>query len=275
MIDLTTIKYFLEFYKQGSLLKASSSLHISQPSLSRAMKRLEDDLNLALFNRKENKLTINENGEKLKPYFENLMMVENSIISYAENLRNENCTIRIGLTAPGPLFVINTKFNKKNHRLQIEYLPEEKIIERIKIGVLDIGFINNPINDEKIVSRKFVDEQLYASLSPTHSLAKIKEGIYFKDLDGQSFLIGNTVGIWNDIVRKHLTNSHFYIQDMDALAEVVSSSSLPAFVTNLSMDFKNEMERVYIPIIDKEAKLSFYLVCLKKEEKEIRECITL
>lgn len=193
MINLIEVYYFLEFINEGSLLKASKKLHISQPSLSRAMQSLERELDLNLFDRTGNKITLNQNGIELKPYFENLILMEKSIKTLSSNLRDKNCLIMIGLTAPGPLFVINDKFNKKKHQLQIQYLKEDEIIERTRLGILNIGFINKEINDEKLVSKKFIDEQLYIYLPSDHFLSKKKDGVTFKDIDGQSFLLGKEI----------------------------------------------------------------------------------
>lgn len=274
MINLEDINYFLEFFKEGSLLKASQKLNISQPSLSRAIKRLEDELDLELFDRTGNKLIPNENALYLKPYFENMMLLENTIVSTADNIRHETCTIRIGLTAPGPLFILCDKIERKGHKYQIQYLPEEEILNQLKLEVIDVGFINKEYNDEKIISSNFLTERLSVSLPKTHFLSKISEGVYFKDIDGQSFLLGNSIGIWEDLVRRKMPNSRFYLQDMDALSEIVSSSNLPAFVTNASRNLDIE-NRVYIPLLDEDASIDFYLVTLRKDEKEIKDCMGL
>ena len=44
MIDLYLLEYLLAFYQEGSLLKASEKLHLSQPSLTRSMQKLESQL---------------------------------------------------------------------------------------------------------------------------------------------------------------------------------------------------------------------------------------
>lgn len=274
MLDLDSIKYFLEFFEEGSLLKASKKLNISQPSLSRSIKKLEDELGVTLFDRTGNKLIPNANAVNLKPYFENMLLLEKTIISTADNLRHETCTIRIGLTAPGPLYILSEKIERKGHKYQIEYLSEEEIINQLKLEVIDVGFINGHYEDKDITSKEFLTEKLSVSLPKTHFLAGMKEGVHFKDIDGQSFLLSNSTGKWESVVREEMPNSRFYMQDGDALAEIVSASSLPAFVTNVSKNLDDD-NRVYIPILDEEASLTFYMATLKKEEKEIMRCMGL
>lgn len=62
---------------------------------------------------------------------------------------------------------------------------------------------------------------------------------------------------------------------MDYLTDVVSSSSLPSFITNITFNLKTNKNRVAIPIIDNEAKIPFYMLLLKSEEEAIRKFITI
>jgi DNA-binding transcriptional LysR family regulator len=57
------MKYIYEIYKQGSFSKAAKKLFITQPALSIAVRKVEKDLNMPLFNRKHNALTLTDAGE--------------------------------------------------------------------------------------------------------------------------------------------------------------------------------------------------------------------
>ena len=63
MIELYELRQFAAFADTGALSGAAEILHLSQPVLSRNMKKLEDELGIILFERKKNKLELNENGE--------------------------------------------------------------------------------------------------------------------------------------------------------------------------------------------------------------------
>lgn len=63
MIELYELRQFATFADTGALSGAAEILHLSQPALSRNMKKLEDELGIILFERKKNKLELNENGE--------------------------------------------------------------------------------------------------------------------------------------------------------------------------------------------------------------------
>ena len=61
MIELYELRQFVTFADTGTLSEAAKILHLSQPALSRNMKKLEDDLGIFLFERKRNKLELNNN----------------------------------------------------------------------------------------------------------------------------------------------------------------------------------------------------------------------
>ena len=99
----------------------------------------------------------------------------------------------------------------------------------------------------------------------------MKNGVYWKDIDGQSFLLFSYVGVWNSILEKNLFKAH-YIKNADKndLEELTAYSSIPAFVTDISSKFKSTDNRINIPILDEDAKLNFYIV-YKKNNYKVQE----
>ena len=63
MIELYELRQFAAFAECGTLSEAAEKLHLSQPALSRNMKKLEEDLGVPLFVCRKNKLEFNENGQ--------------------------------------------------------------------------------------------------------------------------------------------------------------------------------------------------------------------
>ena len=68
MIEIYLLEQFCAFAKCGTLLKASEELHVTQPTLSRSMKKLEQELGVTLFHRKNSKLSLNETGKLAAEY---------------------------------------------------------------------------------------------------------------------------------------------------------------------------------------------------------------
>ena len=62
MIEFNQLEHLVAIAKNKTISKAAEELFISQPGLTRSMQRLEEDLGLSLFNRKKNKIELNDNG---------------------------------------------------------------------------------------------------------------------------------------------------------------------------------------------------------------------
>ena len=65
MIELEQLKQLIAFATYGTLSKAAKELYISQPALSRSIQKLEKTLGVELFDRKKNKMELNQNGKLL------------------------------------------------------------------------------------------------------------------------------------------------------------------------------------------------------------------
>ena len=73
MIEIFLLEQFVAFAKNGTLSRAAMDLHISQPALSRSMKKLEDEFGVSLFNREKSKITLNDTGKIAAQYAEKVL----------------------------------------------------------------------------------------------------------------------------------------------------------------------------------------------------------
>lgn len=273
MIDNKLLEYLIVFYKEGSLLKASEVLHLSEPSLSKAMKSLEDEIGLKIFDRKKNKLSLNEDGLKLLPFINEVINSDRILVKKAQEIKEKQNKISIGYTAPGIFYKYSDIFMNKIIKVEISTIldEEDNLIKDIANDKYDVIFINKEIKNDGFVCRKIFQEHLYISIPPTHFLSGMKNGVYWKDIDGQSFLLFSYVGVWSSILEKNLFKAH-YIKNADKndLEELTAYSSIPAFVTDISSKFKSTANRINIPILDEDAKLNFYIV-YKKNNYKVQE----
>lgn len=266
MINTYLLEYFLAFYEEGSLLKASEKLHVSQPSLTRAMQKLELELDLKIFDRNINKITLNSNGLILVDYARDILALNNLLEEKAKELKRNELLIHIAMTAPGILYYYPYFFFNNHEKYTSKIIDQNTCIKEIKEGLIDIAFINEYYEEEGIKCEKIIDEKLYVCLPKEHFLSK-KESVTFKELDGQSFLLANDLGVWDDVVKRKLSNSKFFKLDKENVSEVAKYSSIPNFLTNITAKFDNLEDKVKIPIIDDESTLSFYVIYRTNKKK--------
>lgn len=101
MLELGQLEQLLAVAEHGTLSAAAEAIHLSQPSMSRSMKKLEDDLQVILFERRKNKITLNENGklavECARKVLDQLRQMENQVRAFDRSHR----TISVGGMRPG------------------------------------------------------------------------------------------------------------------------------------------------------------------------------
>ena len=83
---------------------AAGQLHLSQPALSRSMQKLEEELQVTLFDRKKNKIALNQNGELAVQQARRVMQQARDLVEQVRALDRSRHTISIGSCAPAPLW---------------------------------------------------------------------------------------------------------------------------------------------------------------------------
>lgn len=247
-------------------------MHISQPGLTRSIQRLEEDLGLKLFDRKKNKVTINNNGILAVKYAKRILDERDDMVLQLQRNDKSQHIISIGSCAPAPIWGLNHIFNKIYPEIKItdEVNPQEDILLK---GLEDLKYsiivVNRPIDDEKYICINLFEEYLYLSVPPAHPLALFNE-ISFKELDGQSILLLSRIGFWNEICLKEIPNSHLLVQENnEVFNELTKLSALPNFRSNITILRENEEEnRISIPITDQSAHVNYYAI-FKKENKKL------
>lgn len=271
MIELNQLKQLLVIEKEETLSKASEILFISQPALTRSMQKLEKELGVSLFDRKKNKITLNDNGKEAIKYAKKIINETNKMKESLIQFDNKNRNFYIGTYAPAPLWPIEHLIKKHYPYATfrsdlLDY--EDKLIEGLTKDKYSMIILHHPINDENLSYFKIFDEHLYLSVPLNHKFAN-KKSITFQELDGTSVLLRSKLGYWRTLKEKCIPNSALLFQDDEfILEELIKSSTLPSFRTNISLLRYNDNDsRVYIPFTNQEANVSFYAIYKKENEK--------
>lgn len=270
-MDLQQLKQLVTIADLKTLSKAAEELLISQPALTRSIQRLEEELDVQLFDRKKNKITLNDNGKLAVEYARRILDESNDMINQLRIYDRSKRMINIGSCAPAPIWGLEYIFHQLYPDIKVtSHLDsnETLLLERLENHEYSIIVINHPLENENYECLKLFDENLYLTVPPAHPLAMCKE-ISFSDLNGESILLLSKIGFWNEICLKMLPDSHLLFQDNhDIFDELANVSALPNFSSNITMiSHINKRNRVFIPITDKEAYASYYVIFSKKNRK--------
>ena len=115
MIDLYLLEELVAFAKYGTLAKTAESLAVTQPTITRGMQKLEDELGVKIFNRQPNRITLTKVGEFAAKEAEKIISVNQNYKQKVKKYALSEDIITIAANAPGPLIILNSlKLNSIN-----------------------------------------------------------------------------------------------------------------------------------------------------------------
>lgn len=274
MIELEQLKQLEAFSQYGTLSKAAENLHISQPTLTRSMQKLEDEFGVPLFRRTKNRLEFNENGELAADYAKRILEQSDIMLERVRALYRAGRTISIGSCAPMPMLaaVQNAARQYPNMTISSECKDCTPLVEGLRSGLYQIIILTYHPKEKDLHVRESGSESLFFAFPHGHRFAD-RSGIYMKEIDGENMLLYSDIGFWHRLPREKMPHSRFLVQtDRFAFEELVASSILPCFVSDAALagDWETA-DRVLVPILDPEASVTYYMVCLKSMLPKVKK----
>ena len=257
-MEFYLLEQLMAVYTEGSLNAAAKALHLTQPTLTRSMQKLERELGVPLFQRTPNQVRLNENGLTAVNYARRILQDEKEM---KENI-GKNQRLTVGCNAPGPGMIVRKEFPGAT------VLPVQTtrvLLEELRKGKIDLLITSEVLEDLDLFRAEMCEEHLYISVPEKHPLTKYFS-LTYAQVDGMSFVMVDEIGIWKEVVKRQMPHSTFLLQDsVDALSEIVLASTIPSFATNITLQYLHatETSRRYIPFTGKESSLSFSMYCLR------------
>lgn len=262
MLDLEALEKLIAFDTYGTLSKTSEEIHISQPTLTRTMKQVEDDFGVPLFIREKNRLTLNETGKEAVKVARELIDSAHKGIQNVQDFHQRLHTIVVESCAPAPIWRYLPEISGKypNNTISSKILDEKEVEEDLINGKCDIGITIHQIDG--MDNMEYFSEQLYVCVPLNHPMAD-KESVCMHELNGYNCLLRSQLGFWDRLCRDKMPSSKFLVQTIDEeFFELVKSSSLLCF----SSDYFSENSEIFNSrkrIIIEDAKVTYYIVIKK------------
>ncbi|MDH0759182.1 MULTISPECIES: LysR family transcriptional regulator [Pseudomonas] len=192
-MNLRTLRVFVEVVRQGGFSQAAEVVSLTQSSVSKAVRTLEDELGTPLLNRIGHKSELTAAGEIAFRRALVLLAERNDLIAEINELRDlKGGTLRIGLppVGCGVLFAqMFATYRSRYPRVNIELIEHgsKKLRECLEAGEVDLAALLIPI-DETFAYQQVRNEPLVAVLPGAHSLSRRKR-INFSDLADSPFIL--------------------------------------------------------------------------------------
>lgn len=272
-IEIYLLEQLDAFARHGTLAAASEELHLTQPTLTRSMQKLESQLGVPLFERENKKIGLNENGRLAADYAARILSVENEMKHRLTLLEKSRRTLSFGSVSPGPVKELVPLFSDlfSDKIIQSEMKESGELIEGLNNDIYHMIVLNYPIERKGLFCKKVFSERLYYCFVPTDHPVDTN-GIYFRDINGRSILMPIGCGFWEQIVAENMPDSKVILQDGNETINLISKhSDLAAFSSDIAIKHNIIRPfRVIIPILDDAAKADYYCVCRENDKEIIR-----
>ncbi|MCM3568449.1 LysR family transcriptional regulator [Neobacillus mesonae] len=197
-MDIRQLRYFAVVVKEGSFSRAAEVLHISQPSLSNAIMKLENEIGFPLLERNTRGFSLTDAGHIFyKRSMDMLMRFSNLQMELKDMQEVGTGLISIGHIESSkywmPKVVKNFKNEFPNIHLQFkDILGQEKVLEALKQYSVHLTITNQPIHHEKILLTPLYTENFILLFHKNDEYLSQKNSITLKDLTDKELIISTT-----------------------------------------------------------------------------------
>lgn len=203
-MELYSLQVFLTVATEKSFSRAAEKLYRTQPAVSLAVQRLEQELGEKLINRSGKDLILTDAGRSVLEFarrFQSLQLeLDNSLAELRDNSAGR---LTIGANESTALYLLKhiERYRElyPKVKVQIRRSLSSKIPGELLDGNLELGMISYDPGDERLKAKVIYTDALAFVVSPKHRLAHRKT-VSISDLGDESFIAHNVVSPYRDVV---------------------------------------------------------------------------
>lgn len=254
------LRIFIEVADSGKMSLAAAKFYISQPTVSQAIRELEQHYNTLLFERLSKRLFITPAGEKLLTY---ARLVVKQFDELEEFMASTSLTakIRIGATITVGSCLLPTILNNlKSNCPDIEaysYVGNTRMVEnKLLKSDLDVALVEGKIKHPDLVSIPMIDDFLVLACSKNHPFAK-KKVIHIEELKEQPFVMREQGSGTRELFEDYLASQHIPIK-------IAEEANCPSSIIHAILD-NNYLSAISIRLLEENIKAQKIHVILNHE----------
>ncbi|MFC6861108.1 LysR substrate-binding domain-containing protein [Zunongwangia atlantica] len=193
-MTITQLHYVLAVAEHKNFTRAAQKVFVTQPTLSMQIQKLEEELDVLIFDRSKKPIELTETGKKIVTQARNIVNESDRIQDIVDQQKGFiGGAFRLGIIPTVmptllPMFINNFIKKYPKVKLQIEELHTEAIIEKLKEGHLDAAIAATPLNIDGIKENVLYYEPFVGYIPPSHRLHN-EYKIDVNDLDIDDILL--------------------------------------------------------------------------------------
>jgi LysR family hydrogen peroxide-inducible transcriptional activator len=263
-MTLTELRYIVAVARERHFGRAAEACFVSQPTLSVAIKKLEEELELKLFERGANEVTVTPLGEQIVRQAQTVLEQAAAIKEIAKTGKDPLAgPLRLGIIYTiGPYLLPELVRQVIAQSPQMPLMLQEnftvKLLEMLRTGELDCAILAEPFPDTGLATAALYDEPFMAAVPANHPLAE-RPSISAEELKRQTMLLLGTGHCFRDHVLEVCPEFARFSSDAEGIRKSFEGSSLETIkhmvasgmgvtvVPRLSVDEQAQPHVRYIP----------------------------
>src|SRR6201996_878746 len=193
-MNIRDLKYLVALAEHKHFGRAAQASFVSQPTLSTQIRKLEDELGVALVERTPRKVLLTETGREIAQRARDVLTEVEQIRAIARRTRDpESGTIRLGIFPTlGPYLLphVIPRLRSRFPRLELLLREEktEQVLHMLREGTLDAGILALPVHDDSLHTEFLFEEPFVLAVPSGHALAS-RASLRMEDLSQQNLLL--------------------------------------------------------------------------------------
>ncbi len=194
-MEMHQLRYFLAVCQTLNFTSAAELCHVSQPSLSRAIKNLEGELGGPLFRRERSRTHLSDLGRMMRPYLEQCLANASAAKAAAEGAqRLDEAPLNLGIMCtigPSRITGLISKLHREmpGIRLSLRDAVPDDLIGRLLDGDLDVALFGLPRElPDRFDSYSLYRERFVVAFPPGHRFER-QNAVKLRDMDQEPYLV--------------------------------------------------------------------------------------
>ena len=194
-MELRVLRYFLAIAEEENITRAADILHVTQPTLSRQIMQLEDELGTKLFKRSRYCIRLTEDGLFLKRRAEEILaLAENTAEAIGNKDKDIAGEITIGCTETHSMDALAAKMAEfrdlhKGVSYNIFTTNADGIKENIEKGVFELGLVTEPVDTTRFETLHLQGKERWGALVREDDPLASKEFVYPDDVKDRALIL--------------------------------------------------------------------------------------
>ncbi|QTD45883.1 LysR substrate-binding domain-containing protein [Ottowia testudinis] len=230
-MTLTELKYIVAVAREKHFGKAAEACFVSQPTLSVAVKKLEEELDVKLFERSAGEVTVTPLGEAIVRQAQSVLEQAAEIKEIAQRGKDPlGGPLKLGVIYTiGPYLLPDLVRQIIEHTPQMPLMLQEnftvRLLEMLRTGEIDCAILAEPFPDTGLAMAPLYDEPFVAALPSSHPLAR-QTAVTSEQLKNETMLLLGTGHCFRDHVLQVCPEFARYASNAEGIRKSFEGSSL-------------------------------------------------